>query len=113
MMALAIAPVGARRARAQAPTARASRFVKRLAAACVAVGLLPGTLHAQSKPEFIALQGTVKAAPLQLVNGKEQLTLRFDCKPCEMHVVGAMRPNVLRQLREQPITFYRRDTLRP
>lgn len=54
---------------AQAPTARASRFVKRLAAACVAVGLLSGALHAQSKPEFIALQGTVKAALYRPDNG--------------------------------------------
>jgi len=23
-----------------------------------------------------------------LINGKEKLTLRFDCKACEMHVIG-------------------------
>jgi putative protease len=54
------------------------------------------------------VQGTVRADPLVLQHGEERLTLRFDCKPCEMHVVGAMRPNVLRQLREQPVNFYRR-----
>ena len=53
------------------------------------------------------VQGTVRAQPLQLQHGDDTLTLRFDCKPCEMHVVGRMRPNVLRQLREQPITFFR------
>ncbi|MFM1885191.1 MAG: hypothetical protein RL026_348 [Pseudomonadota bacterium] len=53
------------------------------------------------------VQGTVRAEPLVLQHGDETLTLRFDCKPCEMHVIGAMRPNVLRQLREQPVTFYR------
>jgi putative protease len=53
------------------------------------------------------VQGTVRADPLTLQHGDETLTLRFDCKPCEMHVVGAMRPNVLRQLREQPVTFYK------
>ena len=53
------------------------------------------------------VQGTVRADPLVLQHGDDTLTLRFDCKPCEMHVVGAMRPNVLRQLREQPMTFYR------
>jgi putative protease len=53
------------------------------------------------------VQGTVRADPLVLQHGDETLTLRFDCKPCEMHVVGAMRPNVLRQMREQPMTFYR------
>jgi putative protease len=53
------------------------------------------------------VQGTVRAEPLVLQHGEERLTLRFDCKPCEMHVVGAMRPTVMRQLREQPVTFYR------
>ncbi|MEY4762984.1 MAG: hypothetical protein RLZZ200_2840 [Pseudomonadota bacterium] len=53
------------------------------------------------------VQGTVRAQPLTLQHGDETLTLRFDCKPCEMHVVGAMRPGVLRQFREQPITFYK------
>ncbi len=37
------------------------------------------------------VQGTIRAEPLQLVNGAEQLTLRFDCKACEMHVVGRMK----------------------
>ena len=45
------------------------------------------------------VQGTVKAEPLQLVNGKEKLTLRFDCKACEMHVVGKMKPSVRQQAR--------------
>jgi collagenase-like PrtC family protease len=30
----------------------------------------------------------VNAEPMVLVNGKERLTLRFDCKACEMHVMG-------------------------
>ncbi|MEN9706213.1 MAG: hypothetical protein RLZZ393_2092 [Pseudomonadota bacterium] len=58
----------------------------------------------------VGVQGTVRAQPLLLQHGDETLTLRFDCKPCEMHVVGAMRPGVLRQLREQPVTFYRAPT---
>ena len=33
----------------------------------------------------------VNAEPMTLVNGKERLTLRFDCKKCEMHVVGRMK----------------------
>jgi 23S rRNA 5-hydroxycytidine C2501 synthase len=33
----------------------------------------------------------VNAEPMTLVNGKERLTLRFDCKACEMHVVGRMK----------------------
>ena len=38
--------------------------------------------------------------PLILMNGNEKLTLRFDCKPCEMHVVGKLRKN--RSLRLSP-----------
>ena len=53
------------------------------------------------------VQGTIKAEPMTLVNGKEKLTLRFDCKPCEMHVVGAIKPAVLKQAQSQPLTFYR------
>jgi collagenase-like PrtC family protease len=30
----------------------------------------------------------VNAEPMVLVNGKERLTLTFDCKACEMHVMG-------------------------
>jgi 23S rRNA 5-hydroxycytidine C2501 synthase len=49
----------------------------------------------------------VRAEPLTLVNGKDKLTLRFDCKPCEMHVVGKMRPHVLAHTPTAPIQFYR------
>jgi len=45
------------------------------------------------------VQGTVKAEPLQLANGKEKLTLRFDCKACEMHVVGKIKQSVRQQAR--------------
>jgi putative protease len=55
----------------------------------------------------VGVQGTVRAQPLVLQHGDDTLTLRFDCKPCEMHVVGRMRPGVLRQLRDQPATVYR------
>jgi collagenase-like PrtC family protease len=61
------------------------------------------------------VQGQVKAEPLQLINGKEKLTLRFDCKPCEMHVVGRMKTSVLNQLSKSaaagiesaPLTFHK------
>lgn len=36
-----------------------------------------------------------KVAPMQLVHGDEVLTLKFDCRPCEMHVIGKMRGNIL------------------
>ncbi|MEN9420423.1 MAG: hypothetical protein RI988_4044 [Pseudomonadota bacterium] len=55
----------------------------------------------------VGVQGTVRAEPLTLVHGNDRLTLRFDCKPCEMHVVGRMRANVLRDAKAQPLTFYR------
>jgi len=41
------------------------------------------------------VQGQVRAEPMTLVSGDEQYTLRFDCKPCEMHVVGAMKKAIL------------------
>ena len=53
------------------------------------------------------VQGTVKAEPMQLINGKEKLTLRFDCKPCEMHVVGKIKKSVLNATPEAPIQFYK------
>ena len=59
----------------------------------------------------IGVKGTIKAEPLQLINGKEKLTLRFDCKPCEMHVVGKMKKSVMNQhfkdMQEHPMQFYR------
>jgi len=57
------------------------------------------------------VQGTVRAEPLTLRHGDDTLTLRFDCKPCEMHVVGRMRKNVLQDARKEaaavPMQFYR------
>ena len=44
------------------------------------------------------VQGEVRAEPMVLVNGEERLTLEFDCQACEMHVVGSMRPQILRQV---------------
>ncbi len=49
----------------------------------------------------IGVQGQVRAEPLQLINGKEKLTLRFDCKPCEMHVMGKMKVGVMHLLRKE------------
>lgn len=42
------------------------------------------------------VQGQVKAEPMTLKTGNETYTLRFDCKPCEMHVVGAMKPHIFK-----------------
>ncbi len=53
------------------------------------------------------VQGTLRAEPLQLINGKEKLTLKFDCKPCEMHVVGKIKRSILQAQPEQPLRFYK------
>ncbi|AVS95925.1 peptidase U32 family protein [Paracidovorax avenae] len=59
----------------------------------------------------IGVKGTIKAEPLHLINGKEKLTLRFDCKPCEMHVVGRIKKSVqnqqAREAQAAPMQFYR------
>jgi putative protease len=58
------------------------------------------------------VQGQVKAEPMTLVSGDERYTLRFDCKPCEMHVVGAMKPGILNSpppsaIPYSPLVFHR------
>ncbi len=35
----------------------------------------------------------IRPDPMVLMNGNEKLTLRFDCKPCEMHVIGKLKKN--------------------
>jgi hypothetical protein len=42
------------------------------------------------------VQGQVRAEAMTLSTDEETYTLRFDCKPCEMHVAGARRPAVRR-----------------
>jgi 23S rRNA 5-hydroxycytidine C2501 synthase len=53
------------------------------------------------------VQGTIRAEPLTMTSGGDTLSLRFDCKPCEMHVVGRIKRHVLQEVKAQPITFYR------
>jgi putative protease len=57
------------------------------------------------------VHGTVRAEPLSLINGSEKLTLRFDCKACEMHVVGKLKRGVINQraqeIKTTPIQFFR------
>ncbi|WP_153147319.1 U32 family peptidase [Dechloromonas sp. H13] len=36
----------------------------------------------------------LKPDPMTLINGSERLILKFDCKACEMHVVGKMKKGV-------------------
>jgi collagenase-like PrtC family protease len=48
----------------------------------------------------------IKAEPMTLIRGNEKFTLRFDCKRCEMHVIGRLRkPSPTPRI--SPITFHR------
>ncbi|TCJ15269.1 U32 family peptidase [Parasulfuritortus cantonensis] len=57
------------------------------------------------------VHGTIKAEPLSLVSGDDKLTLRFDCKACEMHVMGKLKRAVQNQrakeLKTTPMRFYK------
>ena len=58
------------------------------------------------------VQGQVRAEPMTLVSGDEKYTLKFDCKPCEMHVMGAMKPGILNSpppsaIPYSPLVFHR------
>ena len=54
------------------------------------------------------VMGQVRADPMTLVNGNEVLTLKFECRPCEMHVMGKIRKSVLKSPppTEIPLTFH-------
>ncbi|HZV54284.1 MAG TPA: DUF3656 domain-containing protein, partial [Rhodocyclaceae bacterium] len=41
------------------------------------------------------VQGQIRAEPMVLVNGNDRLRLEFDCKACEMHVIGRIRKPIL------------------
>ncbi|CEN55365.1 peptidase U32 family protein [Candidatus Methylopumilus turicensis] len=53
----------------------------------------------------IGVQGTVTAEPMTLINGNDRFTLKFDCKPCEMHVMGKIRKPILQMPPPQPLQF--------
>jgi putative protease len=40
------------------------------------------------------VQGQLRADAMVLVNGNERLRLEFDCKACEMHVIGRLKKHV-------------------
>ena len=54
----------------------------------------------------IGVQGTITAEPMTLVSGKDRISLKFDCKRCEMHVMGKVRKNVLQMPQPQPVQFF-------
>lgn len=42
------------------------------------------------------VQGQVRAEPMTLMHNDEEIRLEFKCRPCEMHVMGKIKPHVLR-----------------
>jgi putative protease len=58
----------------------------------------------------IGVQGQVRAEPMTLINGSERLRLEFDCKACEMHVMGKMKKHILKSAPPSlvPVTFHAR-----
>ncbi len=58
----------------------------------------------------IGVQGQVRAEPMTLVNGSERLTLKFDCRACEMHVMGKIKKQVLKAT---PVSFHPKGVKRP
>jgi putative protease len=57
------------------------------------------------------VQGQVRAEPMTLVNGSEKLRLEFDCRNCEMHVMGKMKTRILHSPPPVavPVTFHTRS----
>jgi hypothetical protein len=75
----------------------------------------PSTTHVARQHGITCLRAGLRWGRLRKIAHALQLsdvplTLRLDCKPCkpcEMHVVGAIRRNVLKALKTEPVTFYR------
>ncbi|MGR2680941.1 peptidase U32 family protein [Chromobacterium haemolyticum] len=42
------------------------------------------------------VMGQVRADPMTLKSGNETYTLKFECRPCEMHVMGKMKKHILK-----------------
>ena len=61
----------------------------------------------------IGVQGTVTAEPMTLISGNDRYTLKFDCKPCEMHVMGQIRKPILKLGPPQAVTFFRKGAYNP
>ncbi len=56
----------------------------------------------------IGVQGQVRAEAMTLINGSEKLRLEFDCRKCEMHVMGKAKKHVLKSPPPTavPVTFH-------
>jgi putative protease len=60
-----------------------------------------------------AYEAHEEAGEVPLMITKHTYTLRFDCKPCEMHVVGAIKPGILNSpppsaVPYSPLVFHRK-----
>ena len=59
------------------------------------------------------VMGQVRADPMVLKSGDDTYTLKFECRPCEMHVMGKMKKHVLKSSPPSeipataPITFFK------
>ncbi|MEO3962246.1 hypothetical protein [Chromobacterium piscinae] len=59
------------------------------------------------------VMGQVRADPMILKSGDETYTLKFECRPCEMHVMGKMKKHILKSPppseipASAPMTFFR------
>ncbi|SMF28290.1 peptidase U32 family protein [Pseudogulbenkiania subflava] len=59
------------------------------------------------------VMGQVRADPMVLKSGNETYTLKFECRPCEMHVMGKMKKHILKSPppseipSSAPITFFK------
>ena len=62
------------------------------------------------KREVIGVQGQVRAEPMTLLKGSEKLRLEFDCRNCEMHVIGKMKKYIQKSPPPTavPVTFHAR-----
>jgi putative protease len=59
------------------------------------------------------VMGQVRAEPMTLKSGSESYTLRFECRPCEMHVMGSIKKAIRQSpppsdVPAQPMTFFAR-----
>ena len=58
------------------------------------------------------VMGQVRADPMVLKSGNETYTLKFECRPCEMHVMGKMKKHISKQMPPgeiptMPLQFYK------
>ena len=58
------------------------------------------------------VMGQIRAEPMTLIHQDETITLKFDCRPCEMHVMGKIKPHILKQPLTGSVAAVSLDTLK-